>query len=169
MKIHSILYLALIIASGLFVTGCSSQNNESATAPSGGAEATHDEHEHPTSGPHGGDLIELGNEQYHAEILHENQVVVYLLDGAAKTATAIEAGEVTINVAHSGEAEQFRLAADRDAQDPEGKSSRFSSTDAELLSDLRSGDAEFELAVTIDGKQYRGSLEHNHQENGHDY
>jgi hypothetical protein len=169
MNNRNILHFALTMASGLLAAGCSSQNSEPAGAPSGGAEAAHAEHDHPTSGPHGGDLIELGNEQYHAEILHEDQAIVYLLDGTAKAATAIEAGEVTINMAHDGEAEQFRLAADRDAQDPEGKSSRFSSTDAELLADLKSGDAEIELVVTIKGKQYRGSLEHDHDEHGYSH
>ena len=27
-------------------------------------------HAHPSEGPHGGDLIELGNEEYHAELVH---------------------------------------------------------------------------------------------------
>ena len=30
----------------------------------------HAGHAHPTEGPHGGDLIELGNEEYHAELIH---------------------------------------------------------------------------------------------------
>lgn len=33
-------------------------------------EDPHAGHAHPTHGPHGGDLIELGNEEFHAELLH---------------------------------------------------------------------------------------------------
>jgi hypothetical protein len=73
-----------------------------------------------------------------------------------------------INVTHDGKAEQFRLAANRDAQDPEGTSSRFSSNDAELVADLTSGSADVQLVVTINGKQYRGSLDHKNGEDGHD-
>lgn len=66
-----------IVAVGLFtISGC--------TEPSGGEQfsevSSHDNeqpnqdphagHAHPTHGPHGGDLIELGNEQYHAELVH---------------------------------------------------------------------------------------------------
>ena len=44
----------------------------------------HAGHAHPTHGPHQGDLIELGNEEYHAELLHEeDSVTIYILNGAA--------------------------------------------------------------------------------------
>ena len=33
-------------------------------------EEPHAGHPHPSHGPHGGDLIELGNEEYHAELVH---------------------------------------------------------------------------------------------------
>jgi hypothetical protein len=33
-------------------------------------EDPHAGHAHPSHGPHGGDLIELGNEEYHAELIH---------------------------------------------------------------------------------------------------
>ena len=157
--------IALILAVALS-TGCNSKSGDPA-AKSNGAKAQQSEHEHPTTGPHGGDLVELGNEEFHAEITHENEAVVYLLDGAAKAAAPTDAAEVTMNLSHEGKAEQFRLAASRDANDPEGKSSRFTSNDAELVEDLKGGDAEVQLVVTINGKQYRGSLEHEHGAEGH--
>lgn len=162
-------------AAALFAAGCNSQEQAPPSTPAtpttdaGHDDHAHDhDHDHPSTGPHGGDLVELGNEQYHAEILHEDKALVYVLDGSAKSAAPIAASELVINVAHDGKSEQFRLAADPDAQDPEGKSSRFSSDDGELLSDLKSGDARVELVVDIDGKQYRGKLEHSH-DHDHDH
>jgi hypothetical protein len=160
--------LAWLMALGLFVGGCNSESGRPAAEPQFG-KAADAEHGHPNTGPHGGDLIELGDEQYHAEITHDNEATVYLLDDSARAAAAVDATEVVINVSQDGKAEQFRLTANRDAQDPEGKVSRFSSDDAELLADLKSGDAEIELVVSISGKQYRGSREHDHGEEGHDH
>jgi hypothetical protein len=160
--------LALVTSLGLFAVGCNSESSGPAAPPAQG-EAAHAGHDHPMAGPHGGDLIELGNEEYHAEIVHENEATVYLLDGSAKAAVAIDAAEVMVNVSHDGQAEQFRLAANPDAQDSEGKASRFSSNDAELLADLKGGVAEVELVVTIEGKQFRGSLHHEHGEDDHDH
>jgi hypothetical protein len=159
--------VALLLAVAL-TAGCESKSSQPATDP-GHGEAGHAEHEHPTTGPHGGELIELGNEEYHAELTHEKEAVVYLLDGSAKAAVPSDATEVTINLSHDGKGEQFRLAASRDANDPEGKSSRYTSDDAELLKDLQEGHAEVALVVTINGKQYRGNLEHEHGEERHEH
>ena len=100
-------------------------------------EAAHDGH--ATKGPHGGSLIELGEEEYHAEFVHDDKagsVTVYILDSAAKASVPIEAAEVTINLKHEGRGEQFKLAASANAGDATGKSSRFASTEAELVKDL---------------------------------
>jgi hypothetical protein len=160
--------LGLTIVLSLLAAGCNPQTSRITSDADHDKTARH-EHDHPSSGPHGGHLIELGSEQYHAEIKHANEATVYLLDGSAKTAAPIDAAEVVINVAHNGTAEQFRLAANPDAQDPQGKASRFSSNDAELLADLNAGDAKVELVVNVSGKQYRGSLEHHHDHDGHSH
>jgi hypothetical protein len=139
------------------IGGCAAKPNE---AP---PETKHEEHAHGHVGPHGGELIELGAEEYHAEVLHENDVVVYLLDGTAKKTAAIDAADVAVNVTHDGESEQFRLAASADSSDPAGKSSRFTSNDAELVADLKEGHADVQLVVTIEGTQVRGALEHDHE------
>ena len=161
-------YPVVLLLSVALSAGCNSKTSgPAAEAPKD--EAGHAEHDHPTEGPHGGELIELGNEEYHAELTHENEAIVYLLDGSAKAAAPSDATEVTINLSHDGKGEQFRLAASRDTNDPEGKSSRFTSNDAELLKDLQEGHAEVALVVTINGKQYRGNLEHEHGEEEHDH
>jgi len=125
-----------------------------------------DEHGHPSEGPHHGSLIELGIEEYHAELVHDEasgSVTIYVLDSAAKNAVPIEATEVRVNLSHDGEAEQFTLAASPDAGDPVGKSSRFVSTEEELAEDLDYEGTEAKLVITIGGKQYRGAIEHEHE------
>lgn len=161
--------LALVLA------GCGGNSTQPSDVPGGtqtagppDTVATGHEHAHPSEGPHGGSLIELGNEEYHAELVHDDAagtVTVYVLDSAAKTAVSIDATEVTINLKHEGRGEQFNLAAAADASDPPGKSSRFASSDAELAEDLDHEGAEPQLVVNINGKPYRGTIAHEH---GHD-
>jgi hypothetical protein len=96
----------LVVVVGL--TGCSGNSSQSTN---GGSEP---EHAHASAGPHGGSLIELGEEEYHAELVHDDAsgiVTVYLLDSAAKTAVPIDATEVVINLKHEGRGEQFKQQA----------------------------------------------------------
>jgi hypothetical protein len=99
------------------VTGCSESG--STTVPSNTISelppdtGDHDEHAHPNEGPHHGDLVELGNEEYHAEVVHgeAGSVTVYILDSAAKVAVPIEAAELMINISHDGEGRTVQAAS----------------------------------------------------------
>lgn len=158
------LLLAVAMASG-----CTQNVSGPATPPANNGDE-HAEHAHPTKGPHGADLIELGNEEYHAELVHDDAagtVTIYILDAHAETAVPIDAAELTINLKHEGQVEQFKLAASPEATDPQGKSSRFTSSDAELGEDLEHEGAEPRLVVTINDKQYRGKIEHDHADGEH--
>lgn len=160
----------------LLLSGCGDSSNSGAPAslpsPSAVTEEGHEhEHGHPTEGPHHGDLVELGNEEYHVEIVHGDggEVTVYVLDSGAKKAVPIDAAEITINLSHKGEAEQFKLAASPEAGDPEGKASRFTLKDEHLAEDLDADGATAKLVITINGKQYTGKIEHDHDQAGHDH
>jgi len=135
------------------------------------AKAEHAEHDHPTEGPHHGDLVELGNEEYHAEIVHGDggDISIYVLDSHAEKAVPIEAAEVVINLTHDGKAEQFKLPATPDAGDPAGKSSKFSLKDEELASDLDKEGTAAKLVLSINGKSFTGKIEHHHEGAGHDH
>lgn len=174
---HSVFAFHTCIIVTLSVVGCgknspqpSGESRGTVTAgPPATVETGHD-HDHPTEGPHGGSLIELGSEEYHAELVHDDAaktVTIYLLDSAAKISVPIDAAEIIINLKHDGKGEQFKVAASADTKDPAGKSSRFVSTDAELAEDLDHEDAEPQLAVKINGKQYRGDIQHDHA--GHEH
>ena len=160
----------------MIVAGCSNDNStghETAGPPN--TMDSHDDHAghaHPSEGPHHGDLIELGNEEYHAEILHDEDagtVTIYVLNGAATEQVPIDATEVTINAKHDGKPEQFTLTASPDTNDPQGKSSRFVSKNEELAHHLDEEGAEPRLVLSINGKSYRGTISHDHDHEGHDH
>jgi hypothetical protein len=204
--------LASLAIAAFVLSGCAdsttSESASSAPATAGhehgeGDAHDHGEHDHPSEGPHGGDLVELGNDEYHAELVHPHHhdddaharaedheddkgtphedahtddgdhdhagVTVYILDGAAKQAVAIDAAEITLNLSHDGQPEQFKLAALPADSDPDGKSSRFASADKDLLEHFHEEELDGTLVLTIAGKSYRGRLTHSHghSEEGH--
>lgn len=128
-------------------------------------------HTHISEGPHHGTLIELGNERYHAELVHDKKsVTIFMLDGSATKAIPIDATEVTINLIHDGKPAQFKLAASPETNDPSGKSSRFTREDEHLVEELEHGHPGLKLSVVIEGKGYSGEIVHDHEdshEHGH--
>ncbi|TWU39413.1 hypothetical protein Poly41_22370 [Novipirellula artificiosorum] len=172
---HYTLFAAVIT---VFVSGCGDKTSETTSAGTDDSSITMDApppttvdvHVHPTEGPHHGSLIELGNEEYHAELVHDDKsVTIYILNGPATEAVPIDAKEVTINLLDDGTPEQFKLAASADAGDPSGKSSRFTILDAELVGHIDDESAAPKLMVTINGTPYRGELAHDHDHAGHDH
>lgn len=120
-----------------------------------------DGHSH-AKGPHKGALIELGEEEYHGEIVLDEKaesVTIYLLGSNAKDAVPIEATDVVINLKHGDKPEQFKLKASPLKTDPKGKSSRFAVKDHELIHDLRAANAQPRLRVKIAGKSFVGKIE----------
>lgn len=220
--------VAILAMAAFTVSGCAdpSSNEQFSEVTSDDNEQPnqdpHAGHAHPTHGPHGGDLIELGNEEYHAELVHPHGhdddphhegeaghhdgaeeahhkdehagdahdkdgaghhddgdhdhaahehagVTIYILDGAAKNAVAIDASEITLNLTHDGKPEQFKLAAMPESDDPEGKSSRFASSAKDLLEHFHESEhVEGVLVLSIGGKSFRGKLAHSHDDDhGH--
>jgi hypothetical protein len=177
MTLHTLFRVALVtLPLSLAAIGCgrNGEPTDSATDPEnrpiemneGPPDTAGD---HPTEGPHHGSLIELGDHEYHGELVHDDAagtVTVYLLDSSAKQAVPIDAPEVTVNLKHDGRPEQFTLSAAPDADDPEGKSSRFVSNDKELAEHLDHADSGARLMVVIAGKSYNAAVAHEH---GHDH
>ena len=182
MKLNKLTWLPLMAVTAFTLAGC-----QDAAEPVGGdapvsdlppptmddhAGHDHGEHGHPSEGPHHGDLVELGNEEYHGEVVHNEEagtLEIYILDGAATKQVAIDATELTINVSHDGKPEQFVLAAKPDEGDEAGKSSRFVSDDKELAEHLDEEGTNPRMVVKINGKSYRGEIKHDHDHEGHDH
>lgn len=160
----------LIACAMLFAIGCAGETSTTGPETAGppntvDAHDDHAGHHHPSEGPHHGGLIELGNEEYHAELVHDDDagtVTIYVLNGAATEQVPIDATEVTINAKHDGKPEQFALTASPDSGDPQGKSSRFVSNDKELAHHLDEEESQPRLVLMINGKSYRGTIAHDH-------
>ncbi len=161
-----ILFSVVIVGCALSFSGC--KQTDQASKDNG--HSLTDQHAHASSGPHKGLLIELGEEEFHAELVHDGvSVTIYVLDSAAKTAVPIAASEVTINLLHDGSPEQFQLLASPQDGDAEGKSSRFTLADAELAYHIDDETAKPKLMLTINDVAYRGEIlhEHDHDEHSH--
>jgi hypothetical protein len=156
----------------LVLTASFSGCGDDAAGPAGGSTATKADHEHAEEGPHGGKIIELGGEDYHAELVHNDathKVGVYLLDGTAKAAAPINAASLAINSRTSGEPKQFTLLASPQPGEPEGSSSYFELVSEELCTALDDHDTASRLSVTIDDKPYVGVIEAHGHDHGHDH
>ncbi|WP_425614230.1 hypothetical protein NA78x_004094 [Anatilimnocola sp. NA78] len=125
---------------------------------------------HAEEGPHKGHLIELGEEEFHAELIHDDaakSVVIYLLGADAKTAVSIPDAEIMLNLVVAGEPMQAKLTAEKQPGDPEGQASKFTIVDEKILEALEAPKTTGRLNVTIGGKSYSGNVEHE-GDHGHD-
>ncbi len=165
----------------IMIAGCNPPVSSSETSP--GAETQtastghdpaddhgHDHgHGHEETGPHGGHIVEIGQEQFHAEWTHDDasgEVVVYLLDSSAKSDVAISAATITITT-KIGESEKqtYELSA---VSQEDGQSSRFVLADPAMIEALKAvgPGVEATIVVNVDGKELVGNFEH-HEHGGH--
>lgn len=152
MKAFSITMLFAML--GLFAVGCGPKAD-----PSPPAKPKAEHAEHPEHGPHNGELIELGKEEFHAELCHDEateKVTIYLLDHEAKKAVAIPDADITLNLIAGGAPQQFKLPAVRQSDDPAGQSSKFELTEAKLCDGIRTKGNKARLNVSIKGQPYLG-------------
>lgn len=133
----------------------------------------HDDHNHSATGPHQGLLIELGSDEYHAEVVHDDAagtVTIYLLDAAAKLAVTSDAEEVTINIRKGDQPVQFKLAAKSQEGQGEAAFSEYTLHDKELVQFLDDDSVQAKLAVTINGQPFSGEIPHgDHAEHSHSH
>jgi hypothetical protein len=123
---------------------------------------------HPSKGPHQGTLIELGKEEFHAELVHDKETIrIYVLDSTATVPVPIDSADVVINLSIDGKPAQFKLVADPDTSDPAGMASRFVSNEISLVSHLDGEKAAPKLRISIQGKAYSGNVLHDHHDHEH--
>ena len=122
--------------------------------------AGHDEggaHDHDALGPHGGHVIVLGEEEYHAELAHgeaSHTVAVYLLDGEVKEPVTSGPAEVVLQVFQDGDFVDYTLAAS-------GEPGGYSLASEALCDLLAHSDAlKGRIRVQIGDKEYVGIVEH---------
>lgn len=153
-------------AAAALLTGCNRESTPNSPPQPPAGEKAHD-HDHGAHGPHGGALVELGDDEYHAEVLCDaaaGDVTVYILDGSAKSPVSIDAPEVVINFVRGGEPAERRIPAAPQEGDPPGKSSRFvSSKDPDFVRAMKAPDAKPRLRATIGGTPFNGPIELEHE------
>ena len=144
--------------------------NVYAQQPAGTADAA--KHMHPTHGPHSGELLEIGKEEFHAELVvdeSKKQMTIYLLEKDAKTSLAIEAPYLAVNLILAGKPVQIRLKSMPQDADPKALSSRFAAASAELIDALHSPKADLKLALRIRNKAYVTKIVHKHDHSDHNH
>ncbi|MBN8624862.1 MAG: hypothetical protein J0M17_05160 [Planctomycetes bacterium] len=164
---RSFSFYSATLAMILCISGCSEHEHNKPTAQgtaekNGGAEGGH-----PEEGPHKGHLIELGKEEYHVEVVHDDaaeKVIVYLLDGKAESPVAIADNEISVNLVVAGKPQQFKLPAVPQTQDKPGQSSRFELVDRHLCDALDDETTTGRFNLAIAGKPFSGEISHS----GHD-
>jgi hypothetical protein len=173
--VHSGMAVIVGAALSLFAAGC--KPSAPPAAPASGEAAGdahegggHEGHSHAAHGPHGGHIIELGDEEYHAEWTHDDdgKVTVYLLDHDMKEEVPIEAKEITIEVKVGDAPSTFKLLAVQASDGDMPKSAKFEIVDKGLLGVLESlskGVTARLKIPAINGKRYEAAIlpdDHHH-------
>ena len=148
--------LAACLAFGLTfgACGCTSQKDyKTVEAVKQAPPLPEHDHGHAAKGPHGGGIVELGEEEYHAEVVvdHDSEsLAVYVLGKDPLT-----------------------LKATPQADDGEGKASKFVIVDHDLVHVLMdTGFLHGDLRITIGDKPYLGHVDYHldgSSHEGHDH
>ena len=166
------LELALVAAFAVIVTGCTSGDSEFKEVSNDESEVGHDDHSshgHGVHGPNGGDIVEVGDEEFHAEVVvdeDEHRIDVFILGSDAKTAKPISASEISINFKHGAEVEEFKLTASALEGETDGQASKFTITDEELFEELHEHSEGATLNFSDGDQVLTGTVNHSH-DHGH--
>lgn len=124
---------------------------------------------HSREGPHHGMVINLGEDAFHAELVHDgatDTATIYILDARATKPVPIVARTITLDMLAAGKAHSFRLPAKPQADDPSGTASAFALADNYLGQILDVEGTSGYLVVEIEGKIYVGHVgghDHSHE------
>lgn len=162
--------VALAALTPLFLLGCGGSGDKPTTeVKDKGHDHAHD-HDHAHHGPHEGHLIELGEEEFHAEWTHDDatgKVTIYVLDGAIKKEVPIAAETVTIVVKNKADEKSYELTAVNRTTGDMPTARQFEIIDKELVGVLETigGDISATLKIDVNGKKFDGKItleEHKH-------
>lgn len=165
--------LAVLVTGGLLAGGIGCSGGSSDYKKTGDlkkAPALHEEHDHGAKGPHGGSIVELGDEEYHAEVVVDadaHALRVFVMGKDAKTASPIAAKEVTIK---PEEKAALTLKAVPLEGEGDEKSSRFELVDeAAVHSLLDAGMLHGNLNIKIGEKPYSGHIDYHLDDIHHEH
>lgn len=160
---------AATLAVVVLIAGCDSggKNSKFKSAKQlegSGSHAAHDDHGHAhghaEKGPNGGLLIEIGEDEYHAEVVlneAKHSFAVYLLGSDGKTPVPTKAAELTVTPEGG---KPFVLKAVPLDGEGDGASSRFELVDEKLVHALgEEGFLHGEMKVSLGEKEYTVHLD----------
>lgn len=163
----------------LFV-GCTSKDetrtfDDKDSKASAEAEHGHD-HAH-AHGPNGGHLLEVGEEQYHVEVVFDGKgrsMTTYILGPDAKTAFPIDAKVIDFDLEVGDEEQEIPLAAKPLEGEKEGTSSRFVAEGKAIPESIKvESDLNGHFHLDIGEDHFHVDLEHGdhagHDHEGHDH
>lgn len=169
------LFLVLCVSSAVAVwaAGCG-PSTAPKTADGKAGEHDHDHgekghdhaHEHAhMHGLHGGHIVEIGTEEYHAEWTHadDGTVTIYVLDAEAKNEVPIAAEEITIETKiGANPATTYKLLAVNRSEGDMPKTAKFELVDKNLLGVLESlsKGVTATLKLEINGKTHEAPITH---------
>lgn len=135
----------------LAVVGCG--DSKDGPPPKAPVKAAEDAHAHPAA-PHGGELLELGEEEAHVELVHDAKagaVTVYVLGKDAKTPVSVAAPVIVL--ATKDGPKEFTLTAVNPNAD--GTADTWKGSHAGLAAEPLDG----RIRVTVAGKSFQSPLE----------
>jgi hypothetical protein len=130
-----------------------------------GDDKKEEEKEEEHKAPHGGVLLEVGEDVAHLELVRdekEGKATIYVLDAKAEKGVAIKDAP-KINLTTKDGAKQVLTKAVE--PDKEGMASHFEAQDDSLKAHELSG----RISVTIDGKKYNIDLPKEEHDHDHDH
>jgi hypothetical protein len=169
--------LCVFSASVFAQTGKTTQNGPATSGKPAGNKTgsdshNHEAHNHNAHGPHDGELLVVGKEEFHVELCVDEakkQVLIYILDKSAKSAVAIDQTQLTINLKLNSKPAQIKLKAMPQQTDKSGTASCFGLVSADLMNGLHDEKSDARLVLKIGSKQYSVKIVHNHDHSGHDH
>ena len=159
--------MCLLLGSVVVVLGCgpsASDYKKVDEVKKAAKDHDHDTHEgghtHYGAGPHGGSIIELGGEDYHAELVldHDAHAVrIFLLKADAKTPLLSNATEATLSLDKD---KKLVLKAAPLEGETDGQSSRFELVDDAFVHEmLDKGFLHGDLSIPIGEKTFTSHLD----------
>lgn len=159
--------LAVFCCGGCRIETSSSTGSSNPPTPAASSEDGHHHHHHE-EGPHGGHLVELGEEAYHAEWTHDEAaelITVYFLDSSGKNDVTEAVSDVSIVRTLAGNDEPITVAL----TPVDGAANAFMVKDEHLLValDMVGGGVEATIHANIGGTEFTGQFEKH--EHGHSH
>ncbi len=159
-------WLSVVVFAFASLIGCSGcDTNPPAPVKPAAGNGADPGHSHDAKGPHSGKVMAIGNEEYHAEFVHEDasgKVTVYLLDKDIKVhKDASSAAEVIIIEGKTGtETKIYELAAVNRTAGDMPTAHQFEVVDKELIGLLSAlgGTNKGTLKVNIGGKDFAQNI-----------